>query len=87
VIQLHDVSCHDAIGQDWCFFKLANLVERHLLSMPQINGDIGDALFLVSFYKNRTVVGFRQLPRNFVLILGQPGRFVYSIKRTSRRLA
>jgi hypothetical protein len=72
-IRSHDVPRHDAVGQDWVLFQVANLVERHLLSRPQISDDISDALFLVSFYKNRSVVGFCQLPRNLVLILGPPG--------------
>src|SRR5260370_18136195 len=68
-IRPHDVPRHDAVGQDWRFFKLADLVERHLLSRPQISGDIGDPLFLVSFYTNQAVLGFRPLARNLVLAL------------------
>src|SRR5439155_17423764 len=56
-IRPHDVPRHDAVRQDWRFFMLTDLVERQLLSRPQISRDIGDALFLVSFYKNRPVVG------------------------------
>src|SRR5258707_12999322 len=86
-IRPHDVPRHDAFGQDWRFFKLADLVERHLLSMPQISGDIGDALFLVSFYKNRAIVGFRQLPRNLVLTLAPVGYLVPFIDRGSHGVA
>ena len=67
-------------------FKLAKLVERHLVSRRQISGDIGNALVLVSFYKNRAVVGFRQLTRNLDLILGLPGSFVRSIREGEPRV-
>src|SRR5439155_1717891 len=72
----HDVPRHDAVRQDWRFFKLADLVERHLLSRPQISGDIDDAPFLVSFSRNRAVVAFHQLPRNLGRAVASSDRMI-----------